>query len=476
MPGPHPPAVSPRGGPQPAKKNVLRDLFITTANRALAQPPTPEMGVTAATPAEAIAIRHPVAVAAITDAIGAQNSAQWKPTSNDLYNWLYAHYGNVANFPLNEPNGLLEPVLNQSNSPAELAKALGVRVENLDPFLQQQTATNAALDQQGQKAKDQVNAAYNQASAPARGGMTPDSIDRPAEDPFSMLTPADSLDGMTPDQLSALVSQLDTKGATYRSQMLNSIKEQVVQDTAAAMADSQRMAAVYQAGLQGKPMPAIPTPGESAAQSRYATATAGPAQVAYPTVVAPTLDTKGAEQQILMAAKAIELQRQQEKNQGVLDLIESQQKDAEKAQKEAQAARSEADKRARKEREKLDQANIDARLRSKFSEQLATDAIDNLGGTLIYSGTGKARVDDKYAETAFGKAKTLFESGGRYRDVVRQVFPDSTDENGDPQLTPGQLKVLQAAQFAAGKTPDEISNAWNDYRTAGRAHFSQNGG
>lgn len=488
---PNPPAVAPRGGPQPAKKkNWLNDLALPAINRAASgAPPPPEMGNTAATPAEAIAIRHSAAVDAITKAATSQADIQWKPTSKDLYNWLYAEYGNIARprgdsyqEPFNDPKGLLgdpaklDAILNSAKTPAELAQALGYRVENLAPLFQAAATTNAAIDQAGQAALDQINQSYNKATPAARGGSTPDSIDRP-QDPFSMLTPADSISGMTPDQLSTLVSQLDANGSYQRSQMLDSIKQQVVQDTAMAMADSQRLAAVYQAGLQGKPMPAVPMPGESAAQGRYATAKGGAAQVAMPTVVAPQLDTSGAERQILMAAKGIELQRQQEKNQSVIDLITSQQKDAAAAQKEAEAAQKQAQKQADREQQKLDQANLDAQLRSKFAEKLTSEAVSNLGGTLIHTGGGSTqKVDDKYAKASYGKAKTLFESGGNYRDVVREVFPESLDINGDPQLTPGQLRVLQAAQFAAGKTPDELANAWGAYRTAGRAHFSQNGG
>jgi hypothetical protein len=491
-------AVSPPGGPQPAKNTaaVVRRA-VTNLRPSLGLPPLPpDIGVTASTPAEAIAMRHPAAVAAITGMVNDQAASQWKPNSNDLYNWLYAHLGNVArpttdaNFPLNDPLGLLsdrkriDAVLAASGSPAELARNLGVRVENLDPFLQQQVANNAALDQRGQQVKDQVNQAYNESTPPAQGGMTPDSIDRAPSsnsqsvaDALSMLTPAPA--GMDSNQIDALISQLDSKSSTNQAMMLNEVKRQVMSDTAAAMADSQRLAEVYRAGAEGRPMPALPAPGESTDQGRYKTAPRQAAQVANPTVVAPTLDTSTVEQQILMAAKGIEFQRIEEQRQKTLELLKSQQEEAQASQKAAEAERKRQAKDVAKGEVAVQRDAFDAQTRKIYTRDLKATAVEQLAntgvatpGAIDSSGNAvasRAAISDSEAEQSYKTARRLFLSGANFRGVVKQVFPDSLDVNGDVlPLTQGQYKLLQAARFAAGVTPDELATDWGNYRDAAR--------
>lgn len=507
-------AVSKRGGPQPAETAesvVRRSVARATAgaarravrNATAPVPPpsieevlglnTPAPGgaVITATPTPTPMIQgltRPVAAATssmATDAISAATPGGWKPTGQDLLRYLENYTPATAgeagpDLSLWQTPGKLDVILAAAQTPSQLADALGVSTLGLTPLLNTVAAGNqmtadatAANAQDAAIARSQTERAFD---GPARGGMTPDAIDRPATssdqsvaNAFSMLTldPA----GMDGDQIQALISRLDAEGSTQRAMMLNEAKRQVMEDTAMAMADSQRLAEVYRAGVEGRPMPDIPMPGESTAQGRYTTASRSAAQVANPTVVAPTLDTKAAEQRILMAAKGIEFQRIQEQRQSVLDLLKSQQEDAVAAQKAAEAEQKRQEKEVARGEAAIERDAVDAKLRTKFGQDLAGDAISNLGGTLVFTEGGTTKVSDADAKSAFNTAKKWFESGGSYREVVRHVFPDSVDEMGDPKLTPGQLKVLQAAQFAAGKTPDELATAWNDYRDAGRVHF-----
>ena len=482
-------AVSGRGGPQPAKSaaKVVSDAVFKAAARTVSPKPKQAEGIV-----------RPIATAATgmaLDAIiaGAPHAGDaWKPNPVDLVKFLDGAWGQPTGRMGNDgadPAWVVQQ-WQEAQSPSELAARLGMDPVQLTPLLNNVMAGNqmaadaaAANAQDAAIAKSRTQRAYD---GPARGGTTPDAIDRPATgggdqsiaNAFSMLT----LDptGMDSNQIQALISQLDAQGTTQRAQMLEQAKRQVMADTASAMADSQRLAEVYKAGVEGRPMPAVPTPGESTSQSRYGTAALAPAQVADPTVIAPTLDTSAVEQQVLMAAKGIEFQRIQEQRQGVLDLLKSQQADAEAARKAAEAEQKRQAKDVAKGETAVQRDAVDANLRKVFTRGLKQDAVDMLVKSGVVTATTNADgtttevlgVDDAQASQSYKTARKLFLAGASFRDVVRQVFPDSVDEKGDTlPLTQGQYKLLQAARFAAGMTPDELATAWNDYRDAGRVHF-----
>lgn len=483
-----PVAVSPRGGPQPARKSAATSVVERAVRRVVA--PKPQPAPLALNPSPIDQIIAGYNAAAVDPAFGqtsissgaAPTPASWKPTIGELQTFLMQDFATnqyaggdgitvrpkpgsgandaAYNLAFQSPGGMgLAVPLALAKSPQELADQLGMPMEKLAPLLEQTSKTRAEIAKQNETAKAQVD---QQLAPPSHGGMTPDSLDRqPPVDPFSMVMPQQ----MSSDELTALIQSLDPKGSDQAAQRLEAAKRQIMADTGAYIDRQNQIAEVYRAGMAAGSMPAIPGAKESTAQSTYATAGSAKAAAAMPpdSLVNTSLDTTGTEERILLAAQAIEQQRQAEKRQELIGVLEAKAKEQKAAEDQvvaaAESAQKAADKAARDQQKKDFEAQTRVLYARELKGELAGQSVD-----VADQNSPNGAKQTVSGDRAYELVRPLVAAGARRTDILKQVFGLDVDQGDTP--TAEQLRVIQAAEFAVGGNPTPLKADWQSYLSA----------
>lgn len=278
-----------------------------------------------------------------------------------------------------------------------------------------------------------------------------------------MLTPVQ----MTSSDLDALIASMDANSSDQQAQRLAAAKQAIMADTATAIARQGQLAEAYRAGVRaGGGVQSAPSPGESTAQGRYATAGPQSAQVAIPpeAMMDLGLDSTDVEDRILMAGQAIEQTRREEKRRQVIDRLVEQRDAAAQAEREVQA---EADKAAKAQEEaarKQAEATFDEETRVQYARDLKKEVAT--GKTFERADTGEEIDGDE----AYRQVRQMVKVGARRGDILKQVFGIDTEFLPDSGIPNEVLAIIQAATFSVGSVPDGLRKDWEAYRDAARAH------
>lgn len=505
-PGTLPVAVSPRGGPQPARKSAAARAASSMAQTALKPKAQPAPLTLAPSIEDVLGLATPVApgfgdtVISSTPAptVGPGSDQSWKPDFDLLRQFLVRDASSGGSYvpltgvrgqasdkgwssALNQPgtdglvaNTALATALATSQSPEDLARNLGMDLNELGPLLERAAATKAATtaavtqsDQAAEKAGAQAKA---QITPPVQGGMTPDSIDRaPSIDPFSMVTPQQ----MSSTELDALIQSLDSNGSDQQARRLEAAKRAIMADTAVAIERQNQLMEAYRAGMQGGEIRTAPAPGESAAQGRYKTAGRQTAQAAMPPLelLDGSLDPKAVEDKILQAGQVIEQTRAEEKRQQVISMLTEQRDAQARAEKELAA---EQDKAA-KEQEKAAREQADLNFEQDTRRHYARALKDEFSSRRVEIKTkpNSSSVSAVSGDVAYEKVRSLARVGARRTDILTQVF--GVDPNLNPEdITPDMLAIIQAAEFSVGGNPTGLKADWEKFVADRRAAVGAN--
>lgn len=487
----NPPAVSPRGGPQPAKKK---------------SPPAKKMPPPSSLPSggrrTAPSMRPSAAAvqtgAAVSRALGSifGGGGQWaKPTADELMEFLNTYVPTeagsratslpivgpaidpvrAAHFALTSPaagligdaaavNGLLAT----ADSPADLANKLGIPEADLEGLLNlpaQRKVQNEALDIDQMVARAQAEAAVNdQFAPPARGGSTPDSIDRMA-DPRDLTTPQPYSSQELVELYAAMQDQ-----ALGDDGRFGEAKKAIWNETAAAIARTEEINAAYRAGLEGGGGPVAPmAPGESTAQDQYGVAGAVTPSVAPYTPTFGELDTYDAEQKILDTAADIEAARVEQADKALAtkfaDLVDARAADEKLVADEALAA----EEAKRKAAEKETKREAEAVAKRRYADDYVTTTVAEVAeaglapsnpGMTGRSDRAITTYDERTVNALINRLTSLISSGATRSEAIQTVFGDR-ELLGIP-LDEAELRMVTAAQVAAGRIPDTLKD---DYQT-----------
>lgn len=480
-PGTLPPATSPAGGPQPAKKfTPLQDMVdaaisgLPTGNRKVKTPPPP---LTLDTPSVIDKVLS--GNAKFTDLLD-----KWVPPSiEELTSFLNARRlsvgvqategGAIANIfggstekDLLDDPAALERLLSSSTSGTDLAKKLQVDVNALEPLFTSSGQAKTAerdIDTQVEAMKTQL--AKTQ-TPPLPGGSTPDSIDRMPDtgDAFALAQPTP----MGSADYADLLLQLHAQDANQAPAELEAAKRKILSDQAIAVERTNQINAIYQAGVEGKPLPldaALPTPGESTSQDRYATAGAQRASVADVIVPEGQLDTTATDEAILRAAGLVEEKRKTEAQYQLGAELTDRAQAAAAAESEIASTERAAGKAAETQARKAQEKVWDAEVKTSWANEKAATVVAG------------AKKDDPTAQDKFDMLRRRFSAGARTDDAITQVFDGKTSD----MLTVPEMRMVQLAKvLAGGDVPPELEAEFNDVLAADRAaraeYFATGGG
>lgn len=354
-------------------------------------------------------------------------------------------------------NDQLRALLANSKSPMELAKALGISDKELDPLLQsayRRQAANTQLDQAEAGARAQIDARN---SPPAAGGASADAVERNANGPgLADINPMDLAQAapMGAQDYQDLMMQLHAADANAGPARLQAMKERVLQDAAVAQQRQDQINAAYEAGLKGAPLPAIPQAGESTAQGSYGVAGAQSASTFTPTHVRRNLDTRGAEDSLLVAAGLVQKKREEEAQWQAMTVLTDQAQAAAAAQKDVQATEAAAKTKAEKEQRKAAERALAARVQQNWAQERAQKvvaAVDRKGFTK--DGASVAGLDATTGQQLLDRLVARFKAGERDDRVIESVFGGLTSAD----LNVPTLNLVQVAKvLAGGEVPTEL--------------------
>lgn len=499
-----PVAVSPRGGPQPARKSAAARAASSMVQTALKPKAQPAPLTLAPSIEDVLGLATPVApgfgdtVISSTPAptVGPGSDQSWKPDFDLLRKFLVADASSGGSYvplggvrgqasnkgwssALDQPgtdgivaNTALATALATSQTPEDLAKNLGMDLNELGPLLERSAAQKAAVD----SAVAGNNAAADKAGAqakarltpPQQGGMTPDSIDR-APDPFSLVTPQQ----MSSTELDALIQSMDYGAADQEATRLEAAKRAIMADTAVAIDRQNQLMEAYRAGMQGGEIRTAPAPGESTAQGRYKTAGRQTAQAAMPPLelLDGSLDPKAVEDKILQAGQVIERTRAEEKRQQVISMLTEQRDAQARAEKELAAEQDKAAKEQEKAARKQADLNFEQETRRLYARALKDEFSSR--SVKIKTEPNSSSVSAVSGDVAYEKVRSLASVGARRTDILTQVF--GVDPNLNPEdITPDMLAIIQAAEFSVGGNPTGLKADWEKFAADRRAAVGMN--
>jgi len=473
-PGTLPPATSPAGGPQPAKKKTSLQDFLDGTISGIAGT-TPKVN----TPPPRLSLDTPSTIdkvlsgtAKFTDLLD-----QWVPPSlEDLTAFLQARSlstgiqasegGAISNIfqgsdssadayksLLADPKALAK-ILGSAKSGKDLADQLQIDPSALEPLYESTKAAGTAqgeIDSQVQAMKDQL--ARTQ-TPPAVGGSTPDSIDRvPSQgDPIALA----SAQPMGSADYADLLLQLHAQDANQAPAELEAAKQKILNDAITATQRTDQINQIYQAGVEGKPLPldaALPVPGESTAQDQYGVAGAQRASVADIVTPVGQLDTTATDDAILAAAGLVEQKRKAEAQYQLGAELTDRAQAAASAESEIASADAAARKAAQTQARKSQEAVWDAEVKSDWANEKAAETVAN------------AKKDDPTAQEKFDMLRRRFSAGARTDDAITQVFDGQTSD----MLTVPQMRMVQLAKvLAGGDVPPELQGEFEKVLAADR--------
>lgn len=348
-----------------------------------------------------------------------------------------------------------QALLAGSLTPEALASGLGLEVPDIQPLLDT-AAQRAALESQ---VDTQVTQANNRATTPTRpGGQTPDSIDRAAADGEAVdpLTYATEVPLGSAD-LEAMILALQNRRLDEAPARLAEAKRLIMERTASDIARANELGAAYRAGLgQSSIQRPLPGAGESTAQSQYTTAAPVRAAASPLNGFLPGIDTVAAEDEILQTAYLIEQDRKTAAEEAMLASLEEQFKVRAAEEGELESIVKSEEKKATREQIKIEQQNREAADTRVWAQQRAADvaaALDRRGVAGNADGETFVEFQGKGSK-ALRDLVARFRAGDSTESAVRAVFGSEVRTS---MLSVPALNMIQIAKvLAGGNVPDEL--------------------
>lgn len=468
---PNPVAVAPAGGPQPAKKRKTStypgEVYIQTeSSQPYSVPSIP---------------RVPVGpVSADAAAQRATYVPDWKPSLSDLQDFLGKFRSNqespgildILGGNMDSLSGRkrsagvdmrsiteeeLAKILASANKPADIVAGINelsgstLSEDSIQPLID-----SAAVQMRDQHNIDMAAGANrraaeqflaNQSSAPARGGSTPDSIDR-GVDPLSMVQDRQ----LSSTELTDLAAQIHAQDALQGPAMLEQAKTKILSDAMAYEERASQITNAYKAGLAGAPIPEIPKPGEPTDQGRYATAgDVSPTATPF-TPTFGNLDTTQTDEAILAAAGLIERKRVEEGKYQAMQALTDQAQAQAQREREIESLQREADRAKETSARKADQAVWKDQAFDAYFKQSLNETVN------------ETNFKDPEARVAqIDEMASLFAQGLSKQDVIYEVFKTEKGTDIPKKLGPKELQLLELAEMKAKRSP--TAGRKSDYAT-----------